>query len=197
MTVPPDDSPANRSGWDKGQWRAWARERRAALPDHSAAITAHLHTFLQEAGARRVLAYRALPDEPDVAALAHDFELLAPRARFRPTPRLTLHPWNTATEPNRFGALQPPADAPEVPLSSVDAVLLPGLAFNERGIRLGYGGGFYDRLLPGFGGLSVGVIPGALIVPHLPADLHDVPVAWLATEGGMIRISNSSSGGAG
>lgn len=169
----------------KAEWRTWAQERRAALPDHSVAITAHLHVFLQAAGARRVLAYRALPGEPDVSALAGDFELLAPRARFRPTPRLTLHPWDTATELSRFGALQPPADAPRVPLAGVDAVLLPALAFDERGFRLGYGGGFYDRLLPGFGGLTIGIIQGALIVPELPAEAHDCPAAWLVTGAGL------------
>ncbi|OLV18789.1 5-formyltetrahydrofolate cyclo-ligase [Deinococcus marmoris] len=172
---------------DKAEWRTWAREERQALPDHSAAVTAHLGAFLRQMGARRVLAYRALPGEIDVSALAQGFELLAPRARFKPTPRLTLHPWDTATEMSRFGALQPPADAPEVPLSKVDAILLPGLAFDVQGVRLGYGGGFYDRLLPGFGGLTVGVIQSELVVPRLPADLHDCPVEWLATEDGMKR----------
>lgn len=186
MTLPPEDP----TFWDKGQWRAWARQHRQQLPDHSAAISAHLSQFLQDAGVQRVLAYRALPGEPDVAALAHDFELLAPRARFRPTPRLTLHPWATATEPSRFGALQPPADAPEVSLDTVDAVLLPGLAFDAWGIRLGYGGGFYDRLLPAFHGLTVGVIADALIVPELPAEDHDCPVAWLATESGIRRTQH-------
>ncbi|MBB6017287.1 5-formyltetrahydrofolate cyclo-ligase [Deinococcus radiopugnans] len=193
MTLPPEAWAL----WDKGQWRAWAWRHREQLPDPSAAITAHLGQFLREAGARRVLAYRALPGEPDVSALAHDFELLAPRARFRPTPRLTLHPWATATEASRFGVLQPPADAPEVSLDTIDAVLLPGLAFDGRGIRLGYGGGFYDRLLPAFHGLTVGVIAGALIVPELPAEDHDCPVAWLATEDGVLRVPVASSDGGG
>ncbi|AIZ46345.1 5-formyltetrahydrofolate cyclo-ligase [Deinococcus radiopugnans] len=182
--MPPQDP----TSWDKGQWRAWARQHRQQRPDHSAAITAHLSQFLQDAGVQRVLAYRALPGEPDVAALAHDFELLAPRARFRPTPRLTLHPWATATEPSRFGTLQPPADAPEISLDTIDAVLLPGLAFDVWGVRLGYGGGFYDRLLPAFSGLTVGVIADSLIVPELPAEDHDCPVAWLATEDGVLRV---------
>ncbi|GGL93862.1 5-formyltetrahydrofolate cyclo-ligase [Deinococcus aerolatus] len=184
MTLPPKVPKV----WDKAEWRGWARGRRDQLPDHSAAISAHLGQLLRAQGARRVLAYRALPGEPDVSVLAEAFELLAPRARFRPAPRLTLHPWATATEPSRFGALQPPADAPEVPLSAVDAVLLPGLAFDTRGIRLGYGGGFYDRLLPFFRGLTVGVTPSRLIVPMLPADAHDCLVAWLATEDGVVCV---------
>ncbi|WP_369409318.1 5-formyltetrahydrofolate cyclo-ligase [Deinococcus arboris] len=169
----------------KAEWRAWARQVRAAQPDVSATITGHLRTFLHAHGARRVLAYRALSGEPDVAGLADDFDLLTTRARFRPQPHLTLHPWDTATELSRFGAWQPPADAPQVPLASVDAVLLPALAYDRRGVRLGYGGGFYDRLLPNFAGLKVGVIPTALLVPTLPAEPHDRPATWLATEHGV------------
>ncbi|GGK22165.1 5-formyltetrahydrofolate cyclo-ligase [Deinococcus malanensis] len=169
----------------KAKWRVWAREARAAVPDASAPLCTSLATFLHEQGVRRVLAYRALPGEPDVSTLANQFELLTSRARFRPEPHLTLHPWASATEFSRFGALQPPADAPREALSTVDAALLPGLAFDERGVRLGYGGGFYDRLLPGFGGLVVGVVWSALLVPELPSDPHDVLAGFLATETGV------------
>ncbi|MFT2719113.1 5-formyltetrahydrofolate cyclo-ligase [Deinococcus sp. A31D244] len=176
---PPADLP------DKAAWRAWARAVRAELPDVSGEVVAGLRVFLRSVGARRVLAYRALPGEPDVAALHGEFELLTTRARFRPVPRLTLHAWESATELSRFGALQPPPGAPEVPLSSVDVVLLPALAFDVRGVRLGYGGGFYDRLLPGFAGVTVGVTARALVAARLPRDAHDCPAAWLATEEGV------------
>ncbi|MEF2279319.1 5-formyltetrahydrofolate cyclo-ligase [Deinococcus sp. YIM 134068] len=180
MTAPPPpDAP-------KAEWRRWARGVRATLNPHpSSLITPHLLPFLHAHGARRVLAYRALPGEPDVGGLAHEFELLTTRARFRPQPHLTLHPWETATEMSRFGALQPPADAARVPLASVDAVLLPALAFDSSGVRLGYGGGFYDRLLADFTGLTVGVIPQALVVPALPAEEHDRRVGFLTTEAGV------------
>ena len=188
LPAPAPDAP-------KTEWRAWARATRGALPDRSAAVTAHLRDLLHAQGARRVLAYRALPGEPDVSGLAisglaGDFTLLAPRARFRPTPRLTLHAWDTATEPSRFGALQPPANTPEEALATVDAVLLPALAYDRRGVRLGYGGGFYDRLLPGFGGLVVGVVWAALVVPELPCEAHDCRAGWLATEEGAERVQD-------
>ncbi|MFB9991820.1 5-formyltetrahydrofolate cyclo-ligase [Deinococcus oregonensis] len=174
----------------KTEWRAWAREVRADLPDgpETETLTVHLAAFLQARGARRVLAYRALPGEPDVSALAQSFELFTTRARWKPQPHLTLHAWDTATEPSRFGVLQPPADAPRVPLDTVDAVLLPALAFDEQGVRLGYGGGFYDRLLPGFPGLTVGVVWAGVVVPKLPSEAHDVRVGWLAGEEGVRAV---------
>lgn len=183
LSVPAPDAP-------KTEWRAWARAKRDALPDRSGALTAHLRDLLHAQGARRLLAYRALPGEPDVSGLAEGFILLTSRARFRPTPRLTLHAWATATEPSRFGALQPPADAPEEALATVDAVLLPALAYDVRGVRLGYGGGFYDRLLPDFGGLVVGVVWSALVVPELPSEVHDCRAGWLATEEGVARVQD-------
>lgn len=173
---------------DKAAWRAWAGATRQAVPDLSERVTAHLTAFLQERGVRRVLAYRALPGEPDVSALAARFELLTTRARFRPEPHLTLHPWDTATEMSRFGVLQPPADAPRVGLETVDAVLLPGLAYDRRGVRLGYGGGFYDRLLPDFTGLTVGATWDALVVDELPREPHDLRVGFLATEAGVRAV---------
>lgn len=172
----------------KSDWRAWARDMRAGLPDRSEALTVHLAALLHAQGTRRVLAYRALPGEPDVSGLAAQFELLTTRARWKPHPHLTLHAWDTATELSRFGALEPPADAPRIPLGSVDAVLLPALAFDGRGVRLGYGGGFYDRLLPGFTGLTIGVVWADLIVPELPTEAHDIRAQWLASETGVQAI---------
>ena len=172
----------------KAAWRARVRAQRASLTDVSAPVTAHLRTFLRAQGARVVLAYRALPGEVDLSGLADDVELLTTRARWRPEPHLTLHPWASATERSRFGALQPPPDAPRIDPARVDAVLLPALAFDEAGFRLGYGGGFYDRLLAGWSVLTVGVTPEALVLPVVPREGHDVPVAFLATEQGVWRV---------
>jgi 5-formyltetrahydrofolate cyclo-ligase len=80
--------------------------------------------------------------------------------------------------PNRC----PPADP-----DSLDFALIPGVAFDERARRLGYGGGFYDRLLAG--GLPEGtpLVSGAFgvqIVDEVPFDPHDAPVDLVVTERG-------------
>lgn len=176
------------AGSAKAQWRDWAKAQRDALgpqlPSFSEAVCAHLAGFLRAQNAVTVLAYRALSGELDVSALQPHFRLLTTRAHFRAR-RLSLHPWESATECGPLGLWQPPPGTPEVPLSEVDAALLPALAFDRSGVRLGYGGGFYDRLLAGWDGLSVGVILSALWLPRLPAEPHDIRALYVATERGV------------
>ena len=178
-------------GAPKAVWREWAFAVRRKQPDASPAVVEALRSFLHARGARRVLAYHALPGEPDVAALQADFELLTTRTRFRPERHLTLHPYATATEVSRAGYRQPPANAPQVPLGSVDAVLLPGLAFDERGTRLGYGGGFYDRTLAalhaaGHRPRTIGVAYEVNRVESIAPQSHDIALDCIVTERGVV-----------
>ncbi|HEY3583930.1 MAG TPA: 5-formyltetrahydrofolate cyclo-ligase, partial [Casimicrobiaceae bacterium] len=74
-------------------------------------------------------------------------------------------------------------DCAEIALDRFDVVIVPGVAFDARGGRLGYGGGFYDRLLPAMPRAQR--IAGAFelqIVARVPAAAHDVGVDWIATE---------------
>jgi 5-formyltetrahydrofolate cyclo-ligase len=86
------------------------------------------------------------------------------------------------------GILEPTPHAPEVSLGSLDAILVPGLAFERRGVRLGQGGGFYDRVLarddcP----FSIGIAFAAQIVPSIPQAAHDQQVSCVVTEGGITQ----------
>lgn len=91
-------------------------------------------------------------------------------------------------EPGTWGIREPIPD--RCPLASpdeVDFALVPGVAFDKRARRLGYGGGFYDRLLagglPGGAALVSGAF-GVQIVDEVPTGPHDVPVGLVVTEGG-------------
>ncbi len=172
----------------KAVWRDWARLRRSRLPaPGSAAICEQLLAFLAGRGVDHVLAYHALPGEPDVSALAAQLHLYTTRAVFQPEVRLTLHDWHSATLVSRFGVRQPPRGTPELDRTRIGAVLLPGLAFDRAGTRLGYGGGFYDRLLHGWDVLSVGVTAHEALLPRsaLPCEAHDQSVEYVATELGV------------
>ncbi|MBY0576598.1 MAG: 5-formyltetrahydrofolate cyclo-ligase [Gallionellaceae bacterium] len=75
-------------------------------------------------------------------------------------------------------------------LNEVEFILLPGVAFARDGSRLGYGGGFYDKLLSRPGGIKGGVRRPVLfaaafalqIVEHIPQEATDIKVDWIVTE---------------
>ncbi len=71
----------------------------------------------------------------------------------------------------------------------IDAVLVPAVAFDRRGHRVGYGGGYYDRFLPGVPRAArIGAAFSCQIVDRVPADPHDLPVTRIVTEEGELPI---------
>ena len=89
--------------------------------------------------------------------------------------------------PGVWGILEPdPARCREATIDEADFVLMPGVAFDRSGGRLGYGGGFYDRLLAGADtGLSkVAAAFSIQVVDAVPTDSHDVRITTLVTETG-------------
>lgn len=147
--------------------------------------------FLGALEPRVVLAYRAFRDEVKLESLAANRpEIAWLTTRVNPQKRLTLHAFSSAKLTNRLGILEPHADAPEFEPALVDVVLVPGLAFDVSGVRLGYGAGFYDRLLPKLrpGIPIIGVSRDGLVVPELPSEAHDVRMTHLATESGVRAI---------
>ena len=96
-------------------------------------------------------------------------------------------------ERSSLGVEEPPVDpAREVDPSCTETAiaLVPGLAFDARGFRLGYGGGFYDAFLAGFPGRSVGLVRGPQFVEDLGAmgvlEAHDLPVDLVVSEQGVV-----------
>ena len=105
---------------------------------------------------------------------------------------LTFRVWapGEALVDGRFGIPTPPADAPEV---VPGLLLVPMLAFDDAGYRLGYGGGFYDRTLArlralGPATVAVGVAFAAQRVDRVPHHDHDQPLDWIVTEKDAIRF---------
>ena len=87
---------------------------------------------------------------------------------------------------HRYGMLEPPADAEEAAPDSIDLTLVPALCYDRRGVRLGRGGGYYDRWLAGFSGRTVGLCRGVLLQDVLPREPHDLPVERVVTEDGVV-----------
>ena len=85
--------------------------------------------------------------------------------------------------PRTFGVLEPvvqQCEKMEDPAGSI--CIVPGLAFDWHGFRLGYGKGYYDRFLSGYAGLKIGIVYEGCLRQRLPHGYYDVPVDLLITE---------------
>jgi 5-formyltetrahydrofolate cyclo-ligase len=91
------------------------------------------------------------------------------------------------TEPTSFGAMEP-ATGELIAVERLDVVAVPGVAFDRRGRRVGYGGGYYDRFLRGTRAVPVGLAFSVQVVDgDLPTGGSDVVVAAIVTEAATIR----------
>jgi 5-formyltetrahydrofolate cyclo-ligase len=80
-----------------------------------------------------------------------------------------------------------PHEHNRVALDAVDLLIVPGLAFDDRGNRLGYGAGFYDRLLASCSKPTVALAFEGQIVSEVPAGNHDIRIKKIVTETRVIE----------
>ena len=89
--------------------------------------------------------------------------------------------------PGAFGIPEPKTGEAVQP-ENIDLVIVPGTAFDRMGNRIGYGKGFYDRLLPSMDGVNtIGLAYGFQIVDSITTEEHDVSVRNVVTEDGVIK----------
>lgn len=99
-------------------------------------------------------------------------------------PGSTSESVQAALAPGAYGILEP--SGPEVPLADLDFVVVPALGFDRAGHRLGWGAGYYDRVLAGLPGSTVTAVIGFdfQLLDELPAEPHDHPVRRIVTPSG-------------
>jgi len=173
--------------------RAEARARRLAIPreqrDADAERLANALLRLPEfTRARLVLAYGANCEEIDPALAVSRLRDLGLRVAYPRVASKDVLDLHEVDDPDdlvlgAFSIREPRPDAPRVDASDVDAVLVPGVAFDRRGHRLGYGGGFYDRFLGALpkGPLRIGLAFDEQLFDEVPAEPHDEPVDVVVT----------------
>ena len=157
----------------------------------SLAATSLLTATPEFAAARIVMLYLSMPHELDTTTLAlrcwqQGKMVVVPKVsweqrRMIPVEINSLSDEHlTVTGP---GIREPIAENP-MPVNMVDLVIVPALGFTQNGHRLGRGMGFYDRFLGqrSFLGVSCGVAFEDQVVPEMPAQDHDVPIAMLVTD---------------
>ena len=177
---------------DKAALRRQVRESlRTITPETRAEASRELCALLalQSVWSRAasVLCFAPLSDEPDITCVIDN--------ALRATKTVALPRFDSAAGhysaaqitarsqlvPGQFSALEPAAGCPAIPLNQLDLVLVPGIAFDLAGRRLGRGKGFYDRLLAEVSGHKCGVAFDEQIAAEVPEEPHDVRVDSILT----------------
>ena len=184
-----------------GDKKALRREmiaRRDAIPatqrERSAErLVAKLAALPEYAAARSVLATMAIGSEWPTRAFidrarADGKSIVLPRITAPPR-RLEIHVVGDMEHdliPGIWDIPEPdPARCPKVDFAEMDFALVPALAVDRAGYRLGYGAGYFDRLLTGRGArpFCVTALPAAFILGSVPRESHDIPVDRVVSDG--------------
>lgn len=157
-----------------------------------AAMQAHLRRALEGYQAAPLAGYMPIRTEADPLPVMaeHAGPVGVPVIR-GPGQALVFHRWTVgcAMTEGPFGARIPADGEAMVP----QVLIVPLLAFDARGYRLGYGGGFYDRTLAALRAagpvLALGFAYGAQEIPEVPVDRYDQRLDGMVTEGGIRRFA--------
>lgn len=166
------------------------KQAHAAHPQAGLALMQHFKSAIRVPSSAAVSGFWPMGEEIDVAPLlaqlhasGHPVGLPVVVGKGRPLIFRNWHP-GLALVAGGFGTEVPPASSPEL---MPQILIVPLLAYDSAGYRLGYGGGFYDRTLEklrngGHRPLAVGVAFSAQHVARVPRDGYDQPLDWIVTE---------------
>lgn len=175
----------------KNVLRKEMRGKRQALPrnlyaDKSQKIAHTLLELREYKDAKSVLFYVSTPEEVDThfpiqEALKQGKNVFAPKVK---NENLWICPVNQFEDlkPGTFGILEPCEPTKPKHPEEIDLIIVPGLAFDEHGHRIGYGKGHYDRLLKVVKGFKVGLAFQEQMIEKVPNEEHDVPLNLLITD---------------
>lgn len=164
----------------KKELRQMLRHRKEHIScTEASAVLSRLRLHPRWQSASTVLLYHALPDEVPTQALLEELRaagktVLLPRVT-SPT-EMTLHRYTGPgdLQTGAYGIMEPTGE-PFSDYAHIDTVLVPGMAFDRHGHRLGRGKGYYDRLLPQLPhAYKMGICFPFQLLDEVPVDDHDV-----------------------
>mgnify|MGYP004447358323 CR=1 FL=1 len=172
---------------EKEELRKAMRRQKAALSDaeklaQAAAVWRKVETLTEFQRAQNILLYHSLADE----LTNHDFleKWCGKKNIFLPKvdgdDLLIIKYTGTNLVPGAFNILEPCGES--VSPDIIDVIVVPGVAFDRMGNRMGRGRGFYDRLLAATHATKIGVAFSCQIVESVPTDAHDIAMDFVVTD---------------
>ncbi|BAQ66403.1 5-formyltetrahydrofolate cyclo-ligase [Geminocystis sp. NIES-3709] len=139
--------------------------------------------------AKVVLSYFSFKQEPDLTLLHQRNKVIwgLPRCEGK---SLIWHQWQWGDnlQTGAYNIPEPLFNSPLIDTDTVDLILIPAVTIDRRGYRLGYGGGYYDRMLDSLLWQkipTIGIVFDFAYVDHLPVELWDKPLKAVCTEFGI------------
>ena len=161
----------------------------------SAAICRSLAALAELAGDRPVAAFAPMNEEVDIRPLLEKWtcagrSVILPRV-VRGTTKMTWHKicdFNRDLDTGYAGVPEPKSEIPEFDPAAIRAALIPSVAVDQRGNRIGFGGGFYDTNSPRFDGVFV-ITPvfSCQLIAACPTQAHDQRIDTIVTEREVVR----------
>ncbi len=159
--------------------------------ENSKKVCENLQNYPLFQQAKTILAYFPIRQEPDLTFLFSTKDNWGfPRCVKK---SLIWHSWQPEDPliPGKYGILEPSPNAPILTPKTVDLILVPAVACDYNGYRLGYGGGFYDRLLnsPQWHSIpTIGILFEFALLSQLPCEPWDKKLKTICTENQIISI---------
>ena len=183
---------------EKAELRKQWMECEAGLPENyttesNAGIIRNLFGLQEFQSAKTVLFFYSIWNEPDTHEMirrAFDLGKTVALPRTYPKGVMTARKIGRFDEltPSRFGIPEPAESAPVIGPDELDFIVVPAVAFDREGYRLGHGAGYYDIYLSATRAFACGVAREKMLVPRVPMEKHDVQVNCIVTENEILRF---------
>jgi len=148
-----------------------------------------------------IMLYLSLPSEVETATLAvrawaEGKQIAVPRVDWgtQKMDPVEINSLDVGMETSK--GVREPVEGRVVPLDLIDMVIIPGMAFDRRGYRVGRGRGFYDRFLAqqGFRGIRCALCFHEQLIDEVPAETHDIPMDLVVTDREVIHCARAGKG---
>jgi 5-formyltetrahydrofolate cyclo-ligase len=183
---------------EKAELRKRWTEREAGLPENyikksNAGIIYNLLNLQEFRKAAIVLFFYSIWSEPDTHEMirrAFDLGKIVALPKTYPKGIMIARKIAEFEEltPSGFGIPEPAESAPVIGPDELDFVVVPAVAFDREGYRLGHGAGYYDRYLSCTRAFACGIAREKMLVPCVPREKHDIRVNCIVTENEVIRF---------